>query len=241
HIVISPYNKRANGVVERGHLDIRNSIIKSCEGNLQLWPSKVAHAFFADKTIAKRGTGYSPFWLLHGVEPVLPFDLAEATFMVEGFRSGMSTSELLALRIRQLEKRPTDIARAAEALKKSRFKAKERWERENAGRFLPDRAIRPGIFVLVRNTASENSMNRKDQQKYLGPYEVVRMTRGGSWKLKEMDGTPLKRGVAAFRLIPYILRTGSIKRNQDIDIDFDTWELDDISDDEYYPIDEFKK
>ena len=46
---ISPYNSKANGVVERGHFILRESIIKACEGKLSKWPEKVHAAFFADK------------------------------------------------------------------------------------------------------------------------------------------------------------------------------------------------
>ena len=96
-IKISPYNLQANGVVERGHFNIREAIIKACKGNVNKWPDHVSHAFFADRVTIQRATGFSPFYLLHGVHPVLPFDLAEASFLVEGFQKQMSTSDLLAL------------------------------------------------------------------------------------------------------------------------------------------------
>jgi hypothetical protein len=47
-------------------------------------------------------------------------------------------------------------------------------------------------------------LNRKTKPQYLGPYEVDRKTREGSYVLKELDGTILRQGAAAFRLYPYI-------------------------------------
>ena len=79
---ISAYNSRANGVVERGHYIIREAIVKSCQGKIKDWPNKVPLAFFADKITTSRVTGFSPYYLLHGVHPVLPIDLFEATFLV---------------------------------------------------------------------------------------------------------------------------------------------------------------
>jgi len=38
---------------------------------------------------------------------VLPYDLADATFLVDGFMTGMSSVDLLVLRMRQLERRKT--------------------------------------------------------------------------------------------------------------------------------------
>ena len=54
----------------------------------------------------------------------IPFDLTEALFMVDGFTRHMTSEDLLALRIQQLEKRPEDLAAASETLKHSRFKSK---------------------------------------------------------------------------------------------------------------------
>jgi len=40
----------------------------------------------------------------------------------------------------------------------------------------------------------------------LSPFEVVRRIQGGSYAIQEVDGTPLKGGVAAYHLLPYIYR-----------------------------------
>jgi transposase InsO family protein len=116
---ISPYNKQANGVVERGHFTIRESLMKACGDKPESWYTQVPLAFFADRVTISRVTGFSPFYMLHGVHPVLPFDLTEATFMIQGYRKNISTSKLLALRIRQLQKRPEDLEQAAQSLIKN--------------------------------------------------------------------------------------------------------------------------
>jgi hypothetical protein len=125
--------------------------------------------------------------------------------MVDGFKSGMTSVELLTLRIRQLERRPEDLEQAAETLKKSRFKSKEQFERRYAKR-LRREVYQAGDLVLVRNTRIEKELNRKTKPRYLGPYKVERRTQGGSYVLSEMDGTISRRGIAAFRLLPYITR-----------------------------------
>ena len=48
HIKISPYNSQANGVVERGHYNIREALIKLCGDNLSQWPLMVPAAVYAD-------------------------------------------------------------------------------------------------------------------------------------------------------------------------------------------------
>jgi hypothetical protein len=53
-------------------------------------------------------------------------------------------------------------------------------------------------------------LNRQTKPRYLGPYKIDRKTPGGSYVLKEMDGTILRQGVAAFRLYPYTSRDSPI-------------------------------
>ncbi|EED82961.1 predicted protein, partial [Postia placenta Mad-698-R] len=170
-----------------GHFILRESIIKACQGKWEKWPNQVHHAFFTDRITVSHATGYSPYYLLYGVHPVLPFDLLETSFMIENFRAGMSTSDLLALRIRQLQKKPEDITRAAEVLKRSRLQSKQVFERRYAKR-LQKEVYNPGDLVLVRNSPIEKSADRKHQPRYLGPYQILRRTKGGSYALAELDG-----------------------------------------------------
>ena len=201
---ISAYNKQANGVVERGHFILREAIMKSVTYRKE-WPSKVHLASFADRVTVSKVTGFSAYYLLHGIHPVLPFDLADCTFLVSGFVSGMSSTDLLALRIRQLERRKEDLEAAAQALAKARFKSKEEFEWKFRRRMRRE-VYKPGELVLLRNSGEEMKMNRKTKPRYLGPYEVVRRTKGGSYALQELDGSKLREGAAAFRLLPYISR-----------------------------------
>ena len=208
-IRISPYNSRANGVVERGHFTLREALIKSCEGVVSKWPQLLRQAIFADQITTRRSTGFSPFRLLYGHEPLLAFDLREMTFMVQGFHSGMSHEELLALRIRQLERRPEDVARAAAVLQMTRMASSKQFERRFAHR-IRKREFEPGDLVLVRNNAIEMEHNRKHKPRYLGPFEVVRRTAVGIYVVKELNGDICRTGIAPKRLLPYHPRTNDL-------------------------------
>jgi hypothetical protein len=173
-VKISGYNKHANGVVERGHFILREAIIKSCEktpgGLPKNWPDQLPIAVFADRVTVNKVTGYSPYYLLHGVEPVLPFDLAEATFLVRGYKSGMSTSDLLVLRIRQLSKHDADIAAAAETLRQARIASREEFNKRFHARLIRQEH-KSGSLVLMRNAKDPRP---KSEPRYFGPYEVIR-------------------------------------------------------------------
>jgi hypothetical protein len=208
HITISPYNSQANGVVERGHYNIREALVKLCKDDISQWPSMVPAACYTDRITIRRATGYSPFFLLHGVHPFLPCDLTDATFMVTEFKPGMTDEDLIAARIRQLLKLPQDVEKARQTLYKSRLQSKKAFERKYARR-LHKTHFEPGNLVLIRNIPMENTMSieRKTSDRYMGPYSIVRRTEGGSYILQELNGAVLKQAVAAFRLIPYISRS----------------------------------
>ena len=48
--------------------------------------------------------------MAHGVEPVLPFDLTLATFLVLNLVEPLSTADLLAIHARQLQMRDDNLA-----------------------------------------------------------------------------------------------------------------------------------
>ncbi|KZP17248.1 hypothetical protein FIBSPDRAFT_747428 [Athelia psychrophila] len=206
HVRISAYNSRANGVVERGHFTIRESIVKACQHHMRYWHRKVPLAFFADRISVSRVTGYSAYYLLHGEHPILPLDLCDMSFLVHGFTSGMSSADLLALRIRQLERHDEDISNAAAVLREARFQSKAQFEKRFEKK-LSHQFYQPGDLVIVRNSKIEKSLNKKHKPRYIGPFEVDRRRQGGSYVLKELDGTFIRKSVAAFRLYPYLDRT----------------------------------
>ena len=125
--------------------------------------------------------------------------------MVTGFHSDMSSEDLLALRIQQLRKRDQDLEAAAATLHRHRFKSKLLFEKRFQ-RLLWKENLDPGTLVIMRNSAKDKSLDRKYSPRYLGPYEVVRRTKGGSYVLKELDGAVMRQGVAAQRLLPYLSR-----------------------------------
>jgi hypothetical protein len=202
-IRISPYNKQANGVVERSHRTIRESIIKTCAGDIQCWPEVASHVFWADRVTVRKDTGYSPFYMAHGVEPVLPFDVTEATYLAPSQDAPMAAEDLLALRARQLEKRQDDLAAIKERVLKARHTSIAQFEKQYAN-LIVDYDFAPGSLVLVHNRRIESDLSRKTKPRYLGPLVVIRRTRNGAYILTELTGAVSKLPYAAFCIIPYL-------------------------------------
>ena len=103
HIRISAYNSHTNGIVEQQHQTIRESIVKACKGEIHKWPIVAPHTFWADRITTRKAMGHSPFYMAHSVEPMLPFDLTLATFLIPNIANPLPMEELIAIRVRQFK------------------------------------------------------------------------------------------------------------------------------------------
>jgi hypothetical protein len=202
-IHVSPYNSQANGIVKRRHRDVREAIIKTCEGDETRWNQVVHSVFWAERITIQKATGLSPYFMMHGVELIFPFNLAEATFLAPLERRGaLTTTELIAWRAHQLQKRAEDLEAIRERVVAARFKSICKFERRfHTNIKLHD--FQPGAYVLVCNLKVEYELSKKTKPRYLGPMVVVRRMKGGSYMLAELDGTISKLRFAAFHVIPY--------------------------------------
>ena len=205
HIKISPYNSQAQGPIERRHFDVREALVKATDGDISKWPDVAASVFWAERVTIQKSTGYSPFYLAHGVEPLLPFDLAEATYLAPKMESTMSTEKLIAQRAIMLQKRPEDLKRVQEQVLKARWESVKQLEKAKKNS-IKDFNFAPGALVIVRNTKFDKTLSDKTKSRYFGPMVVVKRTKGGSYILGELDGALSKLRFAAFRLLPYLPR-----------------------------------
>jgi len=205
HIRISVYNSQANGIVEHQHHTIRDSIFKACDSEDSCWPTVTPFTFWADRATVRKSTGYSPFYMVHGVEPILPFDLIQATFLVPDLTQPLSTEDLIAVCTRQLQKRPDDLASIHNHILASCHSSVRQFEKQYANT-IRNLNFTPGSLVLVRNT---NLNMDKMKPRYLGPMVMLRCTCNGAYRLGELDGAISKLRYAAFRLIPYYARSQS--------------------------------
>ncbi len=104
HIRISAYNSRANRIIECQHHTIRESLVKACEGDNSKWPTLAPLVFWADCATTRKSTGYTPFYMAHSIEPILPFDLTLTTFLVPDLGQPLSTVNLITIQAHQLQK-----------------------------------------------------------------------------------------------------------------------------------------
>jgi len=199
HIRISAYNSQANGIVERQHRTIRDTILKACKGNYSCWPMFAPFAFWADHATTHKLTGFLPYYMVHGVEPILPFDLAMATFLVPNLTTPLSTEDLLIARACQLQKRPADLAAIHNRITASCFASARRFKKQHAN-MIHNFNFASGALVLVRSTSSDMD---KMRPQYYSPMVILQHTHHGAYRLSELDGAISHLCYATFQLILY--------------------------------------
>lgn len=188
HITTSAYNPAANGANERGHAALKEAIFKASEDGGQDWEEWLPYALWADRTTARRSTGYSPYYLMYGQHSVFPVDFEFNTFLIAGWGSVETTAELLKIRASQLRNVGDDRTIARHELQETRD-ASVFHHNDTLLRRHQDRHFRPGDLVLVRNSAQDNSMAVRKDPRFRGPYRIAKLSSMGAAELKELDGT----------------------------------------------------
>ncbi|KAF7372195.1 Integrase catalytic domain-containing protein [Mycena venus] len=111
HIHISGYNSHANGVIERPHFDVRESISKAVDGEENL----------------RRRMGCSPYFAVTGAHPLLPLDISEATYLLPPPDDVLSFTELITHRAVTLQKRRDQLASLHSDVYEARLRAAVRF------------------------------------------------------------------------------------------------------------------
>nr|GAT46689.1 predicted protein [Mycena chlorophos] len=201
-IKIAPYNSQANGIVERGHWDLRQSLFKATGGDLRRWYFFLPQVLWADRITARRGMGCSPFFAVTGAHPILPLDVAEATWLAEYPDGFVSTDELVGLRAKALAKHITHVEEMRVRMLKERVASAAEYA-EKYKHVIKDYKFAPGDVVLVRNTVDEDSPSARNRERWWGPLVVVRRTNGGAYIVCEFNGAVWQKKIGRWRVIPY--------------------------------------
>jgi hypothetical protein len=109
HIRISSYNAQANGLVEHKHWDLRQALYKIADGVESKWHWGFYATLWAERITPRQTMGYSPYFAAHGLHPILPFDIDEATYLLPPPDKILTTKDLIVRRACQLQRQLTDI------------------------------------------------------------------------------------------------------------------------------------
>ncbi|KAG5458656.1 MAG: hypothetical protein BJ554DRAFT_1080, partial [Olpidium bornovanus] len=119
------------------------NILEAAEFESAKWVDLFQFALWADRSTTHRTTGFAPVELMHGNQPSLPVKDALVTWSVLLWKDGLSREELLALQIRQLQRREEDVEEGRWKMLETKRREKERVDAKRR------RHPRPVLWTLV--------------------------------------------------------------------------------------------
>jgi hypothetical protein len=204
-VPISAYHLQSNGLVERGHQVIIDTLSKFVKGHRGDWSRHLPLVLFADRVTVRRSTGFSAFRLLYGRDCLIPAEFTVESWGVVDWGSIKSRSDLLHARMLQLEQQSSEHILALKNLQKSRLANKDYFDSHKRLRS-PKAPLVVGDLVLLHNTSIQKSWDKKMDDNWLGPYRVRETNEMGYYRLAELDGTQLKESFAGNRLKKFFSR-----------------------------------
>ena len=114
--------------------------------------------------------GCSLYFATTGTHPLLPLDIAKATYLLPPPDAPLSSTDLIAWRAVALQKHQSHLAALASDVYTAHIKAAIRFEQEHTAMIIKY-DFKLGDLILIRNTAIEKSLNRKMCARYLSPLD----------------------------------------------------------------------
>src|SRR5882724_7237335 len=143
--------------------------------------------FWADRVTVHRPIGYSPYFMAHGVEVVLPLDIAEATYLLPPLNVPTSTEDLIVHHSQQFQKRPEDLHEMSARVLKARKQLASQFVKHFLST-IQEYDFEVRSLILVHNSHIKKELNHKTKPHFLGPMVVVHHTKGGAYILAELNG-----------------------------------------------------
>lgn len=186
HRLITPYNPRADGKVERTVRTVKETIAKLVRGALQHWPIYVPFVQMAYNTKITELTGSSPFSLMFGRQMNAFANYASVQYQPTNIQDWKAYQEkVLALIYPAIELKARGIK---EKYLKKLSDIKKRIFKEE----LP-----AGTQVMIKDPIYIKSLQRKPttEPAYIGPYTIIRRTTHGAYVVQDETGATLDRRI----------------------------------------------
>ncbi|KAH6589338.1 hypothetical protein BASA50_010084 [Batrachochytrium salamandrivorans] len=180
HFATTPYHPQINGMVERMHAMLGHGLTTLGNGKRDRWDEYLPQVLLALRTRTHAVTGYSPFFLLFGINPRLPYDETppqSSMAPLDEIERMEETSEFIARNLDEVGQ-----ARSA-ANVRTKAQAEAMRKRNGFDQDTPDYFFKVGDMVKLKHHE-----RLKLEFRWKGPYHVVDVGHPGTYWLMTPQG-----------------------------------------------------
>ena len=191
HLLTSAFHARTNSKVERTNGILKQMLRKFAHGEIHRWDQFVQPAVFACRVCKHRTHGYSPYFLVYGVDPKLPGDILPPFLQVK--EQELQESAVAKGRAREVRHLRQARMLAEQKLTANAAKDKAKWDA-----ILKPQKFSVGDHVLMRH---ENRLSLEYNWK--GPFQVIAVNLDTDvYQLQDLYGQLYRSWVHTDRLRP---------------------------------------
>ena len=165
------------------------------------WSTYLSSAVFAINTSVQKSTKFTPFYLMYGREARFPLEAEKVaeTDSLEEAADDICTADTDKYIEEILEKQKSIFTKVDANIKSAQEKQKKQYA-ERKG--ITEYGFKIGDKVLRRNMQQKTRKGKKMEDRWLGPYIIVEVTKT-SGILKNSSGKILKQRINLSQLKPY--------------------------------------
>eukprot|EP00253_Pinus_taeda_P036604 PITA_36604 len=182
HKITTPYHPQANVQVESSNKVIESILTKTIASHRRDWAARLPEALWAYRTTWRSTTGYSPYQLVFGKQPIFPIE-----FEIQTLRTaqevGLDLSEAQINRLQQINE--LDEIRLS-ALQNTSLIQQYRAKWHDA--LIKNKVFHEGDWALLYDSRFQGFPG-KLQTRWLGPYEIQKVHDNETLTLTTIDGS----------------------------------------------------
>jgi len=181
HIKTAPYHPQANGLVENFNQTLKSMINKTVNESGSDWDKKLPKALFAYRTSKHHSSKFTPFEAMYIRKPVLP---NEASI---GPVSTLPEENISMETIDKLQEKRSEIENIIkENIGQAQKRQKEAYDKRHNVES-SDNIFNINQLVLLKNFRRKHGMGTVNQDRYKGPYTIIKKCGKGNFLLIDND------------------------------------------------------
>lgn len=195
HQLATAYHPQTNGLTERLNRTLTEMLALYVSDDHRDWDVALPYITFAYNSSRHDTAGFSPFYLLYGRDPTLPFDTLLPS-AVQSPSTGYARDAIaLAAQAREVARHRLTVSQASQ---KRRYDLRHR-----------DHHFSPGSLVLLWTPSRRVGLSEKLLSRYSGPYQILRQLSDVTYEIAPVGQPSVSPNVTSdvvhvARLKPYV-------------------------------------